>query len=239
VKKKWKRMTVEEGMAELNADPEWVAALAREDAERAKRGAEYARAEAPLVAELRAAGVPVDSVWDLRSASGPYPEAVPILLAHLPKPYPTEVRDGIARALGVPDASYAWSTLKRLYRDEQDERVKDGLAVALVGAANHARLGDVVALVRDPRQGPSRILLLGALENSSDPRARAALMDLGTDPDLTLEIQDIFKREKAKQARRAKRALERQARTAARGNAPAKPAKPTAKPTKPTKPTKR
>jgi hypothetical protein len=35
---------------------------------------------------------------------------------------------------------------------------------------------------------------LSALERSADPRARAALMDLGTDPDLTKEIQVILRR---------------------------------------------
>jgi hypothetical protein len=38
------------------------------------------------------------------------------------------------------------------------------------------------------------VLLLGALERSSDPRAKAALMELGTDPELKLEVQAIFRR---------------------------------------------
>ena len=55
-------------------------------------------------------------------------------------------------------------------------------------------IGDVIALARDKQHGSSRLLLLSALERSADPRARAALMELGTDPDLTKEIQVILKR---------------------------------------------
>jgi hypothetical protein len=57
----------------------------------------------------------------------------------------------------------------------------------------------VIALARDKAQGPSRLLLLRALERSTDPRARASLADLGTDPDLSEEIQVILRRlERAK-----------------------------------------
>ena len=65
-------------------------------------------------------------------------------------------------------------------------------------------ISDVIALARDKSQGPSRVLLLGALERSADPRAVAALMDLGTDEDLTKEIQVILRRLK-----RAKRSHSR------------------------------
>lgn len=67
--------------------------------------------------------------------------------------------------------------------------VKDGLAVAISGAASVDVLDDVIALLRDRRHGASRLLLLQALQKSSDPRAQAALMELGTDPDLAKEIQ--------------------------------------------------
>lgn len=71
---------------------------------------------------------------------------------------------------------------------------KDGLAAAIAAAADDKVIGDVIDLARDARHGSSRLLLLSALERSADPRARAALMDLGTDPDLTQEIQVILRR---------------------------------------------
>lgn len=162
---------------------------------RLKREAEYRLAEAPLVDELRTAGFQVQSAWDLVNTPGSYPKAVPILLAHLPRPYPAAVREGIARALAVRETKApGWNVLTRLYIDEPEDRVRSGLAAAIAAAADDEVIGDVIALARDRRHGSSRLLLLSALERSSDPRARAALMDLGTDPDLTKEIQVILRR---------------------------------------------
>jgi hypothetical protein len=193
------RMTAAEHDAWLKETGQYAAMEERnrsQEAELLKREAEYRLAEAPLVDELQAAGFQVQSAWDLVNTPGSYPKAVPILLSHLPRPYPPAVREGIARALAVREASCGWEVLTRLYRNEHEIRVKDGLAVAIAAAANDELLGEVIALARDESQGPSRVLLLGALRRSADPRARAALMDLSTDPDLTKEIQIILRRRK-------------------------------------------
>ena len=105
------------------------------------------------------------------------------------------MREGVARALAVPEAkATGWVVLTRLYQEEPEDRVKDGLAVAIAAAADDEVIGDVIALARDVRHGSSRLLLLSALEHSTDPQARAALLALGTDPDLTKEIQVILRR---------------------------------------------
>src|ERR1043165_213162 len=109
--KKRKPRTADELMAELEADPKWVADRARLDAEFERQEAELARAEAPLVAELRGAGYPVESVWDLVTTRDRYPIAVPILVEHLQRPYPGRIREGIARALAVREAKSAYSLL--------------------------------------------------------------------------------------------------------------------------------
>lgn len=178
--------------------------------ETARKAKEWRKAQQPLVEELRAAGFDVESVWDLfnrkepwnkKERVRPYPEAVPILLKHLPRDYPAAVREGIARALALPEAKVGWDLLIQLYRDESEKRAKDGLAVAISGAADDDVIGDVIALARDPRHGSSRLLLLLALERSADPRARAALMELGTDPDLKKEIPVVLGRLKRKKER--------------------------------------
>ena len=65
MKKKNETLTTEEFMAQLDADPAWVAARAKEEEARQKRAAEWRRAEAPLVEELRSVGVAVESAWNL------------------------------------------------------------------------------------------------------------------------------------------------------------------------------
>ena len=190
-----KKITAAELMARLNADPEFVAKSAREEEERLKREAEYRRAEQPLLEELHAAGFPVNSAWDFVNSPNTYGAAIPILMAHVGRPYPGPVREGIARALGVPGApGVDWKALVRLYIAETESRPKSGLAVALAAAASDDRLDELTELASDPRHGSSRLLLLSALERSADPRARTALIGLGTDPGLAKEIQVILRR---------------------------------------------
>ena len=86
--------------------------------------------------------------------------------------------------------------LTQLFRDEANKRAKDGLAVAIAATADEDLIGDVISLVGDTRHGPSRLLLLSARERSADPRARATLQDLATDPELTKEIHVVLRRRK-------------------------------------------
>ena len=104
------------------------------------------------------------------------------------------IREGIARALAVPEARSGWELLTRLFREERDRRAKDGLAVAIAEAADDTVVEDVIHLARDTGHGTSRVLLLSALARSRDPRAKAALSELATDPDLNREIRAIRRR---------------------------------------------
>jgi hypothetical protein len=82
-------------MADLEGDPGFIARRDERDRERQRKAIEWRQAEAPLVEELRAAGFKVDSAWDLVNTAVPYAEALPILLAHVQRPYP----DRFERAL--------------------------------------------------------------------------------------------------------------------------------------------
>jgi hypothetical protein len=103
-----------------------------------------------------------------------YPDALPILLEHLGRPYPDRVREGIARALAVRDAKFGWEALTRVYRHEEaGTDAKDGLAAAIAAVADDEVIDQVIGLARDATHGDSRLLLLRALARSKDPgRAR-------------------------------------------------------------------
>jgi hypothetical protein len=191
-----KNLTAAEAIAKLNADPAYVAGRREQDEKFARIREQYAQAEAPLVKELRAAKVSVNSVWDLVNSRDVYPRSLPILLNHLQRPYPEAIRDGIARALAIPDAKFAWHVLVNLYRREPENRAKDGLAVALSNIADDEVMTELISLARDARYGGSRILLLDALRRSRLPQARRALMKCGKDPVLQKEVQRILSRMK-------------------------------------------
>lgn len=101
-KAEWK--TAAEIMAEREADPEWVA---RRDAREAEQQAKEERSiaeQALLLADLRKVGRHVRWIWDLVNTTESYPEAVPVLIDHLRRPYRDGIREGIARALAVREA---------------------------------------------------------------------------------------------------------------------------------------
>jgi hypothetical protein len=69
---------------------------ATEDAERDERARRLREAERPIVDDLKRAGVSVSSVRDLVNTSVPYPDALPILLAHLKRGgYPERVMESL------------------------------------------------------------------------------------------------------------------------------------------------
>jgi hypothetical protein len=177
----------------LEADPIWVEARKDEDRELRQRKLKNLQAEAPLLEELGKVGLELDSVWVLVNQAEPYPEALPILLEHLQRPYPDRVREGMARALAVRDARFGWDVLTRLYRHaDPDSDVKEGLAVALAEIADDEVLDELLKLVQDSRQGSTRLHLLSGLEGSSDPRVRAALREVESDPQLGEAVHRIL-----------------------------------------------
>ena len=95
-------------MSRLQSDPEWVRENTKREVRR-KAAAEQRRQELrpeemPILAELAAVGTKVDSIWDIVNAKWPYPAAIPVLAAHLQRTHHPVLRDGIARALTVPEA---------------------------------------------------------------------------------------------------------------------------------------
>ncbi len=147
---KRKPVTAAELMAELEADPEWVA---QRDAKERKRQA-YVQIcsadEAELVREIRDAGYDIDSVWDLvnniphpileRRFLGEYRLAYPILVRHLFVPHRKEIREGIIRALTVKDGgSEVESTLLDCFQSETNDSLRWVLANALRTAMPYHR----------------------------------------------------------------------------------------------------
>ena len=176
-----KRVTAADLLAQLEKDPDFAARREKQDRVVKARAEALQQEEAPLVADLRAVGFDVASVWDLANSSRDYGEAVPLLLSHLARPYSSSIREGIARALGTPAAMSEWPVLISRDESENDLRVKDGLAATLSAIANDSVLDSVITLVRDSANGPSRLMLLRALAKSRAPKARETLMALRED----------------------------------------------------------
>lgn len=158
----------------------------------------------PIVKDLRAVGLELESVWDLVNRPSNYPEAIPVLLNHLQKPYSDRTREGIARALSIryPAVREAWPILVREYRNTPEGwgivapndtvnvklGAKDGLACTLCVAVTDETMEEFISLVKDPANGESRLLLLPALRKSKNPQAKIVLEELASDPVFAKEI---------------------------------------------------
>lgn len=135
-----------------------------------------------------------------------YAEVIPVLLKHLMLPYSDKIREGIARSLAVPEPEVikAWPLLVEEFRkapigwgiklkgDTEKLKLgaKDGLACALSATVTEDTLEELIALLKDPAHGESRILLLSPLRKrrKKNPRVRQVLEELATDPDLAKSI---------------------------------------------------
>jgi hypothetical protein len=193
-----KRVTAAELLAQLKRDPDFGLREQRQDREVKEKASSLQLEEQPLLEDLRLAGFAVTSVWDLVNSDGDYRDAIPVLLSHLARSYSSPIREGIARALGTPAAVMVWDAVRASYLCEQDARVKDGLAAALAAIADDSVLESTIALVHDPANGPSRLLLLGALAKSKAPRAREALSALRRDPFFGKEARVLLRKSRVR-----------------------------------------
>jgi hypothetical protein len=171
--KSTKSMSAAELMSRLNNDPDWV----RENAERVVRrkaaadklDEELRPEETPLLADLAAVGVKVDSVWELVNTKWPYPAAIPVLAAHLQRVRHPVLREGIGRALTVPEARgtaarVILSELQRPY-GESPYSVRWVLANALTVAGDDSMVDEIKALIADNRYADVCERLKTAIEN--------------------------------------------------------------------------
>ncbi len=192
-KKRTKPMTAAELMAQLNADPEHQAFVAERDQRIQEAVAKRKVEEAPILADLGAVGVHVESVWDLVNTASSYPAAIPVLLNHMVRPYSEKTKEGIARSLAVPEAAEGWDILLSEFETSPDTKPNGykwgiGCALAVVAAAT-GRQGEALRLLRDERHGENRLALLDVFALSRKPEQRAVLQGFADDPDLGKQVR--------------------------------------------------
>lgn len=178
----------------LRDDPEYRARVEAAEAERQARVAALRAAEEPIVQDLRAARIEVGSVWDLVNTSEPYPDALPVLLAHLERGgYPERVMESLGRALAVKPSVAYWERLKALYRSARNAGEEDGVAVALAACATKAQVADMVEFLSWEERGDSRIYFLRPIKRLGGAEGRQLLERLRDDPTFGREATALMK----------------------------------------------
>ena len=164
--------STQEFLERLEANPVRVAARAEFERAAQTRVAAERAASSSILKDLADVGLHLSSIWELVNTSEPYPEALPILMAHLEQGgYPSRVMEGIGRALAVKPAVKYWDRLVASYRNATDEGAREGAAVALAACVTKQHIGDLIALTRergefdeDPIYFLKRIMRLGGDE---------------------------------------------------------------------------
>lgn len=190
--------TAAELMVELANDPKYQAMMAEKEQVRQKEIARLKEASKPLVKALHDAGFPVNGVWDFVNTHERYDAALPVLAEHLERDYPSEIQEGIARAMAVFEARPWRNDFIRLFRsrppmlDGKRDGFRDGLALAIGNTTGSDNVWETMELLRDPSLGESRILILTVFGKIKDPEVREALLELREcDPELKLVISDL------------------------------------------------
>lgn len=163
----------------LSKDPKYLAAMEVSERQRAALRESLNAQQKPLVDAICVAWRPVRSIDDLVHTAESYPEAVPILAAHLQRPYHPLIREAIARALSVKEARgkparVVLEQLKQLAQpnDAQEDCYRFALVNALVTIGDASMIEDVDRMLHDTRYAKVRTRL---------ERARKALSKRGTD----------------------------------------------------------
>jgi hypothetical protein len=190
-------MTAEEHAKQLEADTDYVRRRAEQEKVIAERKVYLREAAAPVLADLASVGIVTDDVWLVRTEKKENAKAIPILLDHLQRSYPSIIRAGIAQRLAVrATKKTGWKILVDEYRKTGigDDHVRQSIATALAGASDDTVINELINIAKDRSQGSSRILLLRGIRRSKRPEAKQAIKDLVNDPDLAKEIKSWRKK---------------------------------------------
>ncbi|MEO0938729.1 MAG: hypothetical protein AAFY38_11300 [Pseudomonadota bacterium] len=161
----------------------------------------------PVVTDLLAAGVRLNAHPNVRLLHfEDYPIGLPIILSHLTRPYDDLPKSEIAFALSFTKNKYTraiWPDIAALYAntpntakpfqdnpDHWPSETKSALANALVRLYQPKHFDHLIDLVRDGRNGETRVILLGPLLRVRNRREglRATLEALKADPGLNIEL---------------------------------------------------
>ncbi|MBI1781170.1 MAG: hypothetical protein HYR66_07335 [Sphingobacteriales bacterium] len=123
--------------------------------------------EKQLVKEICSVGYKISSVWDLVNTREEYPEAIPVLIKHLQRPYHSRIKEGIVRALGVGQAK---GRANSILLDEYDKALKLGdwslgwaIGNAFFTLIQKEDVEKIIGIVTNKANGRSREMFVMAL----------------------------------------------------------------------------
>jgi HEAT repeat protein len=162
----------------------------------------YWLALAPMLKDLAARGVRVDSIVEARGDRALFRAALPVLIDWFRKTDNPDLKVELAGALGTPWAKPSGAgALIEGFRGAEDASVRWSIGNALADVATDAEFDAIVELVKDKRYGRSRERLAVALGRMKDPRAVDVLIGLLDDADVVGHAVAALGKLRARRAR--------------------------------------
>ena len=169
----------------------------------------------PFTDDLCAVGIKA-YIWDLVNTSDRYPEAIPVLVRHLSRPYHRRNKEGIVRALAVKEAKgiankAIMDEYLRSPKENPDEpwiyhfRWAFGNTMKVI--VTESDFDDLIKIVFDETNGDSRDGFVEALSKLKAPEVMDALDRLAKDK------SDLVAQAARKALTKKLRALERKAKS--------------------------
>ncbi|GGC55569.1 hypothetical protein IEU95_08710 [Hoyosella rhizosphaerae] len=192
------------------SDSERQAQFEAVEAKRQEMVRKLREAQQPILADLRAVGFDVDSLWSLGSRPKSYTAALPVLLKHLERGgYPDRIMGALAFRLGVKEMRPYWDTLRDMYVRATGGDERQGFAAALAEIVTREREEDLISLILDDNLDDSRILLLRGLTRLRSDRSRAVMESLVDHPVLGKAATGVVHQRELRQARKNRKSAAR------------------------------
>lgn len=147
---------------------------------------EQAKEYQGLIDELADIDIKISSIWDLVNTKSKYPKAIPILMKYLPLVSYVRNKEGIVRALTVPEAKGLIVPLmlkEYLQLTNDKENLKWVIGNAVNVTITKSEVADIFPIVLNKENGLSRQMFVAALGKIKAESVKDVLLRLVNDVD--------------------------------------------------------
>ncbi|WP_185218131.1 hypothetical protein [Sphingobacterium mizutaii] len=139
-----------------------------------------------LIDELADLGIKINSIWDLVNSKSKYPKAIPVLMKYLPLVNYVRNKEGIVRALTVPEAKGL--VVQLLVKEYMQLPIdKENLRWVIGNAVNatitESEVANIFPIVLNKENGLSRQMFVTALGKIKTDNVKNVLLQLSNDDD--------------------------------------------------------
>lgn len=157
-----------------------------------------------LIDELADLDIKINSIWDLVNSKSKYPKAIPILMKYLPLVKYVRNKEGIVRALTVPEAKGLVVPLlvkEYLQLPIDKENLRWAIGNTIYTTITEDDVESILPIVLDKTNGTSRQMFVAALGKVKLEKAEDVLVNLLDDEEVTPHALEALGRMKSRKAR--------------------------------------